>query len=60
MRTYARIQDGVVFEFFATDGNISEMFHPSLVWIDVTEMEPQPELGSRFDGKLLTARSIGD
>ncbi|KWN11136.1 hypothetical protein WM21_01670 [Burkholderia ubonensis] len=60
MRTYARIQDGVVFEFFITDGNIREMFHPSLVWVDVTEMEPQLEVGSTFDGKVFIAPSTGD
>jgi hypothetical protein len=32
---YARIEDGRVIELFETDGNIAEMFHPSLVWVEV-------------------------
>lgn len=31
---YARIEQGTVVEFFETDGNISGMFHPSLVWVE--------------------------
>lgn len=34
---YARIEDGRVIELFETDGDIAEMFHPSLVWIGVPE-----------------------
>lgn len=45
MKRYARIQDGVVFEFFETDGDITQMFHPSLVWIEITDLDPQPECG---------------
>lgn len=36
MKTYARIQDNTVVELFSTDGDISSMFHPALVWVDVT------------------------
>jgi hypothetical protein len=34
MKTYARIENGVVAELFETDGDIAEMFHPSMVWIE--------------------------
>jgi hypothetical protein len=33
MKTYARIQNGVVAEFIGTNGDITEMFHPDLVWV---------------------------
>ncbi len=36
MATYARIDNGVVAELFATDGDISEMFNPALVWVGCT------------------------
>ena len=36
MKTYARIQDGRVAELFATDGDITSMFNPALVWVDVS------------------------
>lgn len=34
MKTYARIDAGLVVELFDTDGDITTMFHPSLVWVD--------------------------
>ncbi len=49
MKTYARIQDGLVAELLKTDGNIASMFNAALVWVDVSS---QPEVGERwqFDG----------
>jgi hypothetical protein len=43
MKTYARIANGAVFELIETDGNIEEMFTPDLVWVDVTDVSPQPQ-----------------
>lgn len=34
MKTFARIESGMVVELFETDGDIKEMFHPSMVWVD--------------------------
>lgn len=45
MKTYARIFEGQVQELFSTDGDIASMFHPEMVWIDVTEMETKPTVG---------------
>jgi len=50
MRTYARIQDGVVSELLKTASDITAMFHPSLVWVDVSSKTEVRE-GWRFDGK---------
>jgi hypothetical protein len=36
MKTYARIDGGKVAEIFSTDGNMGTMFHPSIVWADVS------------------------
>lgn len=38
MKTYARIQDGRVAEFIQTDGDIAEMFHPDLTFVDCTSV----------------------
>ena len=38
MSLYARIQDDVVFELIETDGDITQMFHPSLVWVNVDDV----------------------
>lgn len=41
MNTYARIDNGNVVELLETNGNIAEMFHPSLVWVNVTGNVPR-------------------
>ncbi|ELS7817221.1 TPA: tail fiber assembly protein [Enterobacter bugandensis] len=48
---YARIDDGIVVELFETDGDISQMFHPDLVWVDITSIKPQPDNNWTYDGK---------
>lgn len=42
---YARIDNSEVMELFQTDGDIKEMFHPELEWIDVTKESPTPKQG---------------
>lgn len=43
MKTYARIETGIVFELLETDENIALMFNPAFVWVDVTNVSPQPQ-----------------
>jgi len=45
MATYARIYNGEVAEIFVTDGDISKMFNAALIWVDVTSVTPQPQVG---------------
>ncbi|XQU68219.1 tail fiber assembly protein [Cupriavidus sp. H18C1] len=52
MREYARIYAGEVAELFATDGDIGEMFHPDLKWVDITGASPKPEVGWTYDGAV--------
>jgi hypothetical protein len=53
MRTYARVQDGMVAELLRTDGDITNMFNAALVWLDVSS---QPDIadGWNFDGESFT------
>ena len=44
MKTYARIVNNTVVELFSTDGNMAEMFHPDLIWIDITDITPLPQI----------------
>lgn len=44
MRTYARIVNDTVVELFSTDGNMVEMFHPDLLWNDITDITPAPQV----------------
>jgi hypothetical protein len=45
MKLYVRVNDGSIAEQFSTDGDITEMFNPALVWVDVTGVAPQPQVG---------------
>lgn len=40
---YARIYEGQVVELFETDGDITAMFHPDLIWVEITDVDPAPE-----------------
>ncbi|VVN07607.1 hypothetical protein [Pseudomonas fluorescens] len=44
MKTYARITHNTVVELFSTNGNMAEMFHPDLLWVDITEITPTPQI----------------
>jgi hypothetical protein len=44
MKTYARIVNNTVVELFSTDGNMAEMFHPDLIWVDITDITPLPQI----------------
>ncbi len=57
MRTYARIQDGCVAELLKTDGDITAMFNPELVWIDVSA-QPSVAEGWQFNGTTFTTPVI--
>ena len=48
MRKYARIEGGVIAEFFLTDQPIASLFHPSLLWIEVSTITPQPQIGWNY------------
>jgi len=45
MKTYANIADGFVQYLLPTDGDITEMFHPDMIWVDVTDAIPPIESG---------------
>lgn len=44
MRRYGRVDQDRIVEFFETDGDISQMFHPSIIWAEVTN-NPEVQLG---------------
>jgi len=54
MRTYARIEGGRVAEFFSTASDIKQLFHPSLIWVDLAG-QADVKLGWTFDGKTFAA-----
>ncbi len=36
MKTYARVEDSKVMELLTTDRVVSELFHPALVWREIS------------------------
>ena len=36
MKLFARIENGIVAEVFATERKIADLFHPALVWVEAT------------------------
>lgn len=48
-KIYARIQGGVVAEVLHTEAAISTLFHPGIVWVDITGDTKVVE-GWTFDG----------
>jgi hypothetical protein len=34
MKKYARIDDGIISDIFETDRDISELFHPKMIWAE--------------------------
>lgn len=54
MRTYARLQDGMVAETITTDRSIGELFHPLLAWVDITN-SPEVQAGWSHDGAKFLA-----
>lgn len=54
MPTYARLQNGVVAELFATTAPIATLFPPGLSWVDVTAT-PQVAVGWLSQGNGFAA-----
>ena len=52
MKMYARIENNVVAEILSTTGAIGTLFHPSLHWVEVTEIAVQIGWVQGEDGKF--------
>jgi hypothetical protein len=48
-RTYARIDNGVVAELLKTDADVTKLYHPDLIWVDITGRNDIAE-GWTYDG----------
>lgn len=47
MKNYARIDESIVVELLSTDGDITEMFHPDLIWVEIFD-DTFPAIGWSF------------
>ena len=44
MKTYARIENQRVAEIVALNVKPEKLYHPSLVWVDITALPEQPDI----------------
>ncbi len=52
MKRYARVQDGLVVELFATELDIKTLFSPDLVWTEITDATPVSEGWQLLEGRF--------
>lgn len=55
MKTYARIENQRVAEIVALNVKPEKLYHPSLVWVDITTLPEQPEINYRYSDGVFIA-----
>lgn len=55
MKTYARIENQRVAEIVALNVKPEKLYHPSLVWVDITALPEQPDINYRYGNGVFTA-----
>lgn len=48
MKTYARIENRLVAEIVALNVKPEKLYHPSLIWVDITALPEQPDVNYRY------------
>lgn len=59
MKTYARIENQRVAEIVSLNVKPEKLYHPSLVWVDITALPEQPDVNYRYSDGMFTA-SVAD
>lgn len=55
MKTYARIEDQHVAEIVSLNVKPEKLYHPSLVWVDITTLPEQPDVNYQYSDGVFTA-----
>jgi hypothetical protein len=55
MKTYARIENQRVAEIVALNVKPEKLYHPSLVWVDITALPEQPDVNYQYSDGVFTA-----
>lgn len=55
MKTYARIEDQRIAEIVSLNVKPEKLYHPSLVWVDITMLPEQPEVNYRYSDGVFIA-----
>jgi hypothetical protein len=55
MKTYARIENQLVAEIVSLNVKPEKLYHPSLIWVDITALPEQPDVNYRYSDGVFTA-----
>lgn len=55
MKTYVRIEDQRVAEIVSLNVKPEKLYHPSLVWVDITTLPEQPDVNYQYSDGVFTA-----
>ena len=55
MKTYARIENQRVAEIVSLDMQPKKLYHPSLVWVDITSLPEQPDINYNYSDGVFTS-----
>lgn len=55
MKTYARIENQLVAEIVSLNVKPEKLYHPSLVWVDITALSEQPDVNYRYSDGVFIA-----
>ena len=57
MKTYARIENQCVAEIVSLNVKPEKLYHPSLVWVDITALPEQPDVNYNYSDGVFSAPS---
>lgn len=55
MKTYTRIENQCVAEIVSLNVKPEKLYHPSLVWVDITALPEQPDVNYRYSDGVFSA-----
>lgn len=55
MKTYARIENQRVAEIVSLNVKPEKLYHPSLIWVDITTLPEQPDVNYQYSDGVFTA-----
>ncbi|MGC0794300.1 tail fiber assembly protein [Pantoea agglomerans] len=55
MKTYARIENQLVAEIVSLNVKPEKLYHPSLVWVDITGLPEQPDVNYNYSDGVFSA-----
>lgn len=55
MKTYARIENQCIAEIVSLNVKPEKLYHPSLVWVDITALPEQPDVNYSYSDGVFTA-----